>query len=49
MIVAQRLWHFVTPIYTKLLLRVNAVRVEAGKKRPVNGLKTKQCEQGNVM
>ena len=38
-----------TKLYTKLLLRVNAVRLEAVcqcKNRPVNGLKTKQCEQG---
>ena len=38
-----------TKVYTKLLLRVNAVRLEAVcqcKNRPVNGLETKQCEQG---
>ena len=38
-----------TKLYTKLLLRVNAVRLEAVcqcKNRPVSGLKTKQCEQG---
>ena len=41
-----------TKVYTKLLLRVNAVRLEAVcqcKIRPVNGLKTKQCEQGTQL
>ena len=38
-----------TKVFNKLSLRVNAVRLEAVcqcKNRPVNGLKTKQCEQG---
>ena len=45
MIVAQRLWRFVTPIYTKLLLRVNAVRVEAvcpQRERDYNALASQQ-------
>ena len=40
-----------TKVFNKLLLRVNAVRLEAVcqcKNRPVNGLKTKQCEQGET-